>query len=167
MPLITRNTTTPTTPDPTFGGDPVTGAAAAGHGSTLVSQTDLGTANKSCMWTGFTPVVGAPITVILKVGWDQDGTLTDPLGASNRFQIDYSLNGGGSWSSLRDVTQIESASSGTSQQSLSVTQDLTQVQVRDNLTAAANAGETATLTVAISNIRIEVTTQDHQAIVIM
>jgi hypothetical protein len=167
--LITINTTTPTTPDPALGGGAVTGPAAAGHASTLVSQTDLGTTSKTCLWTGFVAVAGQKLAILLKADWQQDGSLSDggAGGASNRFEIEFSLNGGGAWSSLRDVSQIQSPSSGTSQQSIPVTQDLTQVRVRDNLTAAANPGETATLTVVISNIRLEITLQDGSVITLM
>lgn len=168
MALTTINTTTPTTPDPTLGGGSVTGAVAAGHASTLVSQTDLGTTSKSCRWTGFVNVAGQILSILLKVDWQQNGSLSDGgAGTSNRFEVNYSLNGGGAFLTMRDVTQIQSSSSGTSQQSISVSQNLTQVFVQDNLTAAANPGETATLTVTISNIRLEVTTQDGQIIVLM
>lgn len=168
MALITINTTTPTTPDPAQGGSAVTGAAAAGHASTLTAQVGTGTATKTCHWTGFVAVGGVKISAILKVGWQQDGSLSDGgVVTSNQFTIEYSLNGGSSWNSLRNATQIQAPTSGTDQAALTVAQDLTQVQVRTAQIASASVGESASVTVTISDIRIEVTTQDPQVIAIM
>lgn len=162
MATTTKNPTSSTTPDPGQGGNAVTGAANTGHAATTTTQNGSGTASKTCLWTGFDAAPSGTITSItLFVGWTQDGTLSDGGAAtSNRFTIGYSTNGGGAWSSLRDVTQIQASSSGVSSVSLSTSQDLTTVQVRDSLEAAASVGEIATVTVTISDIRIEVVTTD-------
>jgi hypothetical protein len=159
MGTVTKQPTSNTTPDAGQGGAAVTGNTNTGHASTTTTQVDMGTTSKTCLWTGFLPATGTITSVTLKVDWAQDGTLSDGgAGTSNQFTIDYSTNSGGAWSSLRNATQIQASSSGTSQVSLSTTQDLTTVRVRDALIAAANAGETATMTATISNIRIEVVT---------
>lgn len=162
MALITVQPTSNTTPDPAQGGNAVTGATNTGHASTLTSQVGNGITSKTCLWTGFAAAPAGTITsVTLFVGWTQNGTLSDGGAATaNRFQIDYSINGGGAWLSLRDVTQIQALSSSTSQVSLSTSQDLTTVQVRNTLEAASGVGESASVTVTISDIRIEVVTTD-------
>ncbi len=161
MALRTVNTTTPTSADPAQGGAAVTGAAAAGHASTLTAQAGTGTTLKTCHWTGFPAVDGPRLSTVLKVDFSQDGALSDG-GAltSNQFTIEYSTNGGGSWNSLRNATQIQALTTGTDQVSLAVAQDPTQVQVRDAMTASAVIGESASVTTEVSNIRLEITLQD-------
>lgn len=169
MALATVNTTANTTPDPGQGGSvAVTGATNTGHASTTASKSGAGSQVKSCIWSGFPSVGGQIVSVNLKVDWTQDGSLTDGgVSTSNQFEIDYSLNNGSSWNTLKVSTQIQSSSSGTSTQALSVGQDLTQVKVRDTLTAVGVAGETASVTASVSQIRIEVTTIDPQVIAMM
>jgi len=162
MSLTVRQTTSNTTPDPAQGGNAVTGATNTGHASTTTTQGGVGTASKTCLWTGFAAAPSGTITsVTLKVDWIQNGSLSDGgVSTSNRLVIGYSINGGGAWLTLRDVTQIESSSSGTSSVALSTSQNLTQVRVRDSLEASSGVGESATITVTISGIRIEVVTVD-------
>lgn len=162
MPLTTRNPTSNTTPDPTLGGGAVTGNINTGHASTVTAKVGAGSSNKSCLWQGFAAAPGGTIvSVTIKVDWIQDGILSDGgVATSNQFTIEYSLNGGGSWNTLRDVSDIQSSSSGTSQAGLSVSQDLTQVRVRDNMIASASPGESSSVTTTVSNIRIEVVTID-------
>jgi hypothetical protein len=123
------------------------------------------------LWTSFSPSPafnGIIISIVLKVDYTQDGFLTDGgVFTSNQFTIDYSLNGGASYSSLRLAGQIQSLSSGTDQVTLSSTQDITQIRVRDDLLASGAVGETASVTTSISNIRVELLVQDPQVIVIM
>lgn len=168
MALTTINTTTPTSPDPAQGGAAVTVAAASGHASTLTAQVGTGSTSKTCHWSGFVNLAGQKLSVVLKADFSQDGSLSDGGAAtSNQFKIEYSLNAGGAWNTLRNATQIQALSTGTDQQSLSVSQDLTQVQVRTAQIASASAGESASLIVTISNIRLEITTQDGPVITLM
>jgi hypothetical protein len=164
--LVTRNTTARTTPDPGQGGAAVTGDTNTGHASTTALQNGAGTTTKTCMWQGFAAAPGGQKSaIVLKVDWEQNGNLSDGgVSTVNQFTIDYSLNGGGSWNSLRNVSQVQSSSSGTSQVSLGLGQDLTQVRVRDALIASGVLGEQAGITVTISNIRIEITTVEDAAI---
>lgn len=169
MALTTVQPSSNTTPDPGQGGGAVTGATNTGHASTTTTQVGSGTASKTCLWTGFSAAPSGTITsVTLKVDWQQNGSLSDGgVATSNRLAIGYSINGGGAWSTLRDVTQIQSSTSGTSSVSLSTSQDLTAVRVRDSLEAASDVGESASITVTISGIQIEVVTQGGQLVVML
>ena len=159
MASVTRQPTSNTTPDPAQGGTAVTDATNTGHGGTTSLKSGAGSTTKTCLWTGFATVSGTVTSVTLLVDWAQNGTLSDGgVSTANQFTIDYSLNGGSSWLSLRDVSQVQSSTSGTSQVSLLTSQDLTQVQVRAALIASGVLGETASIVVTISNIRLEVGT---------
>ena len=162
MALTVRQTTSNTTPDPAQGGNAVTGATNTGHASTTTTQGGVGTASKTCLWTGFAAAPSGTITsVTLKVDWIQNGSLSDGgVSTSNRLVIGYSINGGGAWTSLRDDTQVETSLSGTSSVALSTSQNLTTVQVRDLLVAGGVPGESASVTATVSGIRIEVVTVD-------
>ena len=164
MGFRTINPTANTTPDPGQGGLSVTGATNTGHASTTALAIGATSTTRSCIWSGFPSAVGQISAVNLKVDFIQDGTLSDGgIATSNGFRIQYSLNGGGAWISLRDVTQITSLSNGTDTVALSVNQDLTQVQVRGRLVANSIAGQSASLTATVSGIRLEVSTLDAGA----
>jgi len=170
MPIITLNPTSNTTPDPgQVGSLAVTGNTNTGHASTTALKNGAGEQTKSCLWTGFPAAPpGQILGATLKVDWQQNGSLTDGgTSTSNLFEIDYSINGGSTFPLLRQDTLIQSLSSGTSSVSLSLTQDLTQVRVRDTLDAIGVAGESASVTVTISNIRIEVQIADREPIALM
>jgi hypothetical protein len=168
MATYTYNPTSNTTPDPAQGGVAVTGNTNTGHASTAAIAVDATSQTKSCLWTGFPAAAGQILSVTLKVDFIQNGTLSDGGAAtSNQFRVQYSLNGGGAFSSLRDVTQITSSTSGTDSLALSVGQDLTQVQVRDKMVATSVAGESATAVATVSNIRIVVVTVDATVISMM
>lgn len=143
----------------------VSSATNTGHGSTTCNATGVTDhVQRSCRWSAFTsgPAVAVRTSVTLKVSFVRDGTLSDGgIDTFNAFQLEYSLNGGSSWTAIRSDQFITSSSSGTNSVSLSLSQDLTQVQVRDFLDALKSGGETATLTATVSNIQIEVVTQDN------
>jgi hypothetical protein len=161
MATVNTNPTTATTADPGQGGVAVTGAVNTGHASTQSLKSGAGATTKTCMWNGFSSVAGTITSVILKVDWIQNGSASDGfVGTANQFTIDYSINGGGAWLSLRNVSQIGALTSGTSTVTLLTSQNLTQVRVRDALIATGVLGETAEVTATISNIRIEVVTTD-------
>jgi hypothetical protein len=166
---VTRNPTANQTPDPgQAGSDPVTGASNTGHSATSLSAVDGENFTASCLWTAFPSVVGLLLTATLKVDWSQDGALSGAGSKSNRFRVEYSLNGGSSWNTLFNHVAITSPSSGSDQAVLTLPQDFTQVRLRDTLNANANdIGTTADVTGAVSNIRLEITTQDPQPIFIM
>lgn len=151
--LVTRNPTANLTPDPDFvGSTAVLGASNTGHNDTGVS----GGENKSCRWTAFQKVSGLVLSSVLKVDWFESGVLS---GGNSTFQLQYSLNNGSSWNNFFAFphTDLDADTSGTAQVTLSLSQDLTQVRVRDDFTASGGA----TLTINISNIHIDVTISDE------
>jgi hypothetical protein len=159
--LTTRPSTANTTPDPGQGGDAVTGNTNTGHAATTCdAAAGGGSQTKTCIWSGFAAVIGLILGVTLKVDWAENGTLG---GGENQFLVEYSLNNGSSWSTLFNHTIIEAADSGTASAVLSLTQDLTQVKVRDKL--FAQTGD-AVVVGTVSDIRIDVVTQDPQPIFI-
>lgn len=166
--LITKNPTSNTTPDPGQGGVAVTGATNTGHGSTTASAVGAVTQTKTCIWTTFPSAGGLVTAITLKVDWTENGSSSDGFTlTTNLFTIEYSLNGGGAWNTLRASADVGSSSSGTSQVSLSTTQDITQVQVRDLLSASGDVGESANITTSVSLIRLEVVTADNTLLTMM
>jgi hypothetical protein len=113
-------------------------------------------------------VAGQVASVRLKADHSSDGFLNGP-GASNFFQIEYSLNGGGSWASAFSRSFFGSVLNASIDVALPANQDLTQVQVRDQGQTGILDPETenASIIFSVSNIRIEVTTQDGGVIVMM
>lgn len=168
MPTVAVNPSSNTTPDQ-GGTSAVTGASNTGHAATTSSASGANTQSKSCKWTGFPAGSGTITAVVLKVGWAQDGTLSDGgVSTASDFIIEYSLNGGSSWNSLHGASQITASTSGTDTANLSTGQNLTQVQVRDILTATSIVGESASVTGTVSAIRIEVTTSEGgQRLIVM
>lgn len=168
MPFYTYNATSNTTPDPGQGGLAVTGASNTGHSSTTASCVDGATQRKSCKWTAFPSTGGQPISVTLKFDHTSSGSLVG-AGATNAFGVDYSLNGGTNWTAAV-FRENYTASQGptTASVALPVSQDLTQVQVRDLLdTSTLTLGESASATATISNIKIEVLVGDSSVIAMM
>ena len=161
MSLTTRQPTANESPDTTQGGGAVAvnSPSNTGHGSTTVA---VGTPIATCRWSGFAAVAGSKTSVRLKANWTRNGTV--PGGTSNAFTFEYSLNGGSSWATAFQFLNVSGPASGSLDIALTPTpQDITQIQVRDNLT---EIGITANLTGSISDITLEVTTQDAQPIVL-
>lgn len=168
MPSATLQPTSNTSPDPGQGGDAVTDPTNTGHGSTTALAVGADTDTKTCLWTTFQSIGGQILSLTLKVDFEEDGVLSDGgADTSNDFFIEYSLNGGSSWSALRASSQIQAPNSGTAQVALSTSQDLTQVRVRDSLHANSIGGESATVTATTSSVRIEALTAAQAAIVMM
>lgn len=169
MGLNTYNPTSNTTPDAGQGGIAVTGNTNTGHGSTTATAAS-GTQIKSCIWTTFVAVSGQITSMTLKFDWAENGVVNIGTGsATNEFRVQYSVNGGGAWTSVFTHTDVTSSTSSNSSVSLTLPQDLTQVQVRDRMTATATAdvSDNASITTSISNIRVEVVTADAAFIVMM
>lgn len=165
MALVTKNPSANENPDSgQAGAVAVTTPSNTGHSATTASASGATEQTKACRWSGFSSAAGTISSVTLKVGWQQNGNLSDGgVSTSNQFTIEYSLNNGSSWNTLRDSTQIQAITSGTAQVSLLTNQDLTQVQVRDTLFAAGVIGESASVTATVSAIRIEVEVDDAAA----
>ena len=161
MPIVTIIPTSNTTPDPGQGGIAVTGNSNTGHAATNVAS--LGSDGfppvlKTCVWTAFgAGPAGIRTSVKLRITWSENGSV---LGnADTRFTLQYSTNGGGAWNTILQHLDVSGPNSATSEITLPVLQDLTQVRVRDELFASTIAGgDEATLTVTVSDIQIEVVT---------
>lgn len=157
--LVIRNPTINTTPDPGQGGLAVTGNTNTGHGSTTSSAANGSTQTKTCNWSSFQSTAGLVIGLKLKVSWSVDGSLTN--GGTSLFLISYSINGGSSWINLVVKDNPINLDSGTSEVVLSIGQNISQIQVRDSIQAdAALAGDAASITASVSDIKIEVTLSD-------
>lgn len=157
MATITRQPTSNTTPDGGLGGTAVTGASNTGHSSTLVSAPLGGSANKSCRWSGFANVTEPRSSVKLIFDWVQNGDVSN--GTGNEFTVQYSINGGSNWNNVFSHVGFQgSASFNGETVVLSASQDLSQVQIRDNLATSSTAEETGVMTATVSSIRIEVET---------
>lgn len=164
MALIVSIPTSNTTPDPGQGGAAVTGATNTGHANTSCSAIGDGIGvnqEKSCLWTGFTNVSGLPISKTLKITHTSDGTRNGATSA-NQLTIGYSLNGGGAWlTAVSRFNMTTPAGPTVFSVPLPASQDLTQVRVRDFISASAtDIGHDATAEATIANISIEVVTQD-------
>lgn len=170
MPLFTYNPTANTTPDPGQGGSlAVTSPTNTGHASSSSVSSDLADADSlSCRWSAFLAPTGPISTVTLKADHTSSGALSG-IGANNSFTLDYSTNNGSSWTNAVSRTHFTASQGPTTVSvSLSATQDLTQVRVRDTIaTSTVSNGESATCTVTIANIKIEVVTADVGAVVVM
>lgn len=169
--VIDRIPTANESPDTTNGiaGDvAVTTPTNTDHASTTSTATGDGNHSqvKSCRWSAFQNLlVGNRTSVKLKVTHTSSGSTTDSFTDTfNQFQLEYSLNGGGSWNSI--VNRINfTASQGPTEAviTLPLTQDLTQVQVRDIITAVESfpaIAQTVTAVATISGIKVEVTVAD-------
>lgn len=172
----------------------VTGAVATGHGATVTSVnvsppvgSDSQSQAKSCRWSGIPNPAGNRAAVALKFSWNASGAATaSPAGgggsasANASFVIEYSLNGGGAWTThASDVAGSSGgsdplSSSGSANIPLSISQDLSQVQVRTRTDVSATVtvggvgGDSAdaNITSSVSGIQVEVTSIDGGVIFI-
>lgn len=170
MAVKTINPTSNTTPDAGQGGLAVTGNINTGHGSTITSQVGAGTQTKSCIWTAFPVISETAVAMTLKFDWSEDGFVNVGTGsAANSFRVQYSINGGGAFTTIFDHTDVTSPTTSSSQVTITIPQDVTQVQVRDRMTATATVdpSDNASITTSISNIRLEVVAVDAAPIVMM
>lgn len=153
-----KNPTANETPDSSqiVGDVAVTGATNTGHASTTSSAAGAGSlVDKTCRWSGFAATPPGNLTASLKITHTSSGALTGGT-AANRFTLEYSLNGGGAWTTVVDRTDF-TASQGptTASITLSPSQDLTQVQVRDVISALSDdAGDSASAVATIADIQI-------------
>lgn len=149
-------------PDATLGGLAVTTPTNTGHASTTASCSGAaGSQTKSCRWFALPNVAGQRLAVTLKITHTTSGALTG-AGAFNSYQVDYSTNGGGIWNTAV-LRQSFTTSQGPTEFSvaLSLTQDISQVQIRDFFSVTTQgAGESASATATISGIKVEVVTND-------
>jgi hypothetical protein len=165
MPIQNFNPTENQSPDSGQGGIAVdsssdTGASAGisvfGDGIIGASET------KTCRWFNFQTIPPNPLAIKLKIGHSSNGSLSGGL-VSNAFTLQYSLNGGSIWLNAVQRTNFSGALNDTFSVDLSLAQDISQVQVRMLLQASAfNVGDLASASAAISDIRLEVETQNNR-----
>jgi hypothetical protein len=159
--LVIRTPTSRTTPDPAQGGTAVTGPTNTGHsGSSCVATgDDIGVSEeKSCIWQGFGAApAGTKTAITLKVTHTSSGGVSGGT-ATNQFQLEYSLNGGAGWNTaVSRINMTTSQGPTVFSVSLPLSQDLTQVRVRDFIQASAvSAGHNASASATISDIQIEI-----------
>lgn len=156
--MYTLTASTATTPN--VGGDSaVTGATTTGHAATNpVSAGEAFADNRSCRWSGFPAGPSGRQSATLKVTHTSSGSLVNGGGtAHNGFTLEYSLNNGGSWTSIASRSDFTASEGPTTfSVALSAGQDLTQVQVRDRLTTLTNdINDIASVTATIADIQIE------------
>lgn len=168
MGISVKQPTANETPDATLGGNAVTTVSNTGHAETTTTASGAGgTAEKSCRWSTFQSAGGTITAITLKVTHTSSGTLTG--GSSNMFTLDYTLNGGSSWTNAVTRSSFTAAQGPTTfSVALSVAQDISQVQVRvDYLCDSNEAGDSASVVATISNIMLEVATLERQRVIVM
>ena len=164
MAVIIRQPTSNESPDTGQGGSAVTGAIDTGHDVTITSDPPgIGSATKSCRWFDFQTVAGEILSAKLKLDWTEDGSIAD---GNNSFRIQYSVNGGGAWNTIFLHSDISAPANNSEDINLPLPLDLTQVQVRDRMTAQA-ATIAATVLTSVSNIQVEVTISDVGRMIVM
>ena len=173
MALITKQPTSFTHPDPSYGGSvTVAGQSNTGHGTTSVAagSPNPASANASMRWTGFQNVSGQILQKTLKVNYSAAAGGGVGPGIAREFTLEYSLNGGANWSiAFQDLDFTGSIVNALFSLNLANNQDLTQVQVRDNAAASVGnpAEELADISFSVANIRIEVVTSEAQLVVVL
>jgi len=174
------------TPDSGQGGLAVSDQTNKGHGDTNVQTSSFAGSGtqyqvKTGLWHSFSNVSGSKTRVTLKFDWAQtglieswDGNPGDVHVSQTSLSIDYSTNNGASWTN--DVFRSHGIGilwgfgyvfenindSGSESVDLPNGIDITQIRVRDSVTAnslsSGGAGARASVTMRISNIRLEVET---------
>src|SRR5262245_25322210 len=132
MAFYTLQPTANQSPDATLGGLAVTAPTKTVHASTTATCSDAGgSQTKSCRWFTFPSFSAQVRTMTLKLDHTTSGALTG-AGATNSYQVDYTLNGGTNWTSAVLRQQFTSSQGPTTfSVALSVGQSTSQVQVRD------------------------------------
>lgn len=167
MALITKNPTANQSPDATLGGSAVVSPTNTGHAATNAIISGIDSQLFSCRWFSVQDVGGQRKSVTLKVTHLSSGSVSGT--GTNRFTLSYSTNGGSAWTDIVDRVNYTTTQGPTvASVTLAVGQDLTQVQVRDLISATGiDAGDTANAEVTISDIKVEVVTVDQGVITMM
>lgn len=146
--IYTRQATSNESPDTSGGGGTaVSSPTNTGH---ALSEANAGDVLKSCRWRNFPSVVGFKKSITLKLFWEENANLD----VGNFFEVDYSLNGGSSWNLGFIHNNVAAPGSGTFSQSISTSQDIGLIQIRDVF--SANGAGTDQIFITISNVRLEV-----------
>lgn len=141
----------------------VTSPTNTGHASTqALADVPSETETRTCRWFTFQNLAGGIRTSVkLKVTHTCNGNSSGAPINSNFVKIEYSTDNGSNWTTLFSRLDFNTSEGPTTEEvSLSLTQDLTQVQVRSQVNAAAASSPPVNATLTISNIKIEVTVND-------
>lgn len=146
----------------------VTNPSTTGHDPSTSGASNASVVERTCRWFSFetNPLDYLMTRVRLQFSWSEGG-FTD--GGSNRFHVQYTVDGGSNWVDVFDHTNIN-ASSGASVDivlPLPASKNLGLVQVRDRIRAAAALESVCDCTGAISGLQLEVALQSPQVIVMM
>jgi hypothetical protein len=168
MGLVTKLASSFQSPDPVLSGSAMTNTTTSGHDATATSGSGGSSLTRSASWSGFTAAAGQIISAVLKFDVTSSGTLVGPS-PSNELTIESSINGGSSWVvATQRLNFTASQGPSTVTVSLSVGQDLTQVQLREKARAVSvDPADTAIVNSTVANIKIEVVTADPQGGVMM
>jgi hypothetical protein len=173
------------TPDPGQGGEAISNTNSQGHGSTTVDAPSPSNQTKTSLWHSFPNVSGNKTRVTLKIDWSLYAYIealginnTGNARASYNFRIEYSLNGGSTWTSLKALSDsvairgededIASVNTGGSE-SVDLPNpgaiDITQIRVRDYINGSASASGEYSAAISIVSpsvlpIRVEIAGND-------
>jgi YD repeat-containing protein len=139
---------------PAGGGSAVSSPSNTGHVLTTISFGGGAGGSKTCKWSGFASVSGQILSIRLKMDWSAWGS--GASGGSGGFSIDYSLNGGSSWTSAVNISGANFSQTSSVDVLLPAGQNITQVQVRDSIGGGAGPGASYSGNASVSLIRLEV-----------
>lgn len=170
MAILTRQPTANVSPDPVQGGLTVTSPINTGHAlTTSLDPVPASPLTRTCKWTGFAAGGVAISQIRLKFDWAYQNAISDAGGDgnTNSFNVAFSMNGGGAFSSALNQTNVNGSNSGSVNMILPIQQDLTIIQVRDLVRATAGATLAGRIDASISNITLEITTIEPSILVMM
>jgi hypothetical protein len=104
----------------------------------------------------------------LKFDWTFENAISDAGGDgnTNSFNVSYSVNSGGAWTAALARINQNGSDSGSASVIIPIQQDLTVIQVRDLIRATAGATQAGRIDFSISNIQLEIVTQEGQGVFI-
>lgn len=149
-------------PDSTQGGLTVTNPTVTGHDPTTSSASGNQTTNRTCRWHTFQLPFGPVLSLSLKFDWSLSGNTGNGL---KELEINYTINGGSNW--VIQVQRPGTIGSGSESIPLSASQNISLVQVRDQVIIITIGAESGSITASISNIRLEADVEPPQTKPIM
>lgn len=162
MGLFISKATARTAPAPgVFGSDVPLNQTNESHDDTLTQAGGgVGTPNDvgiSIEWRSFQLPPGPVLSMTLKADWRTDGfnfgSPFPPL-----YELDYSLNNGGSWTVGVFDSDVDAPASGTFSQAIAASQDISQIRIRHlGLASVADEEvENCGIQIGMSGVRLEI-----------
>lgn len=170
MGLFISKATARTAPAPgVFGSDVPSGQTNEGHSESCITAGN-GVGNPedkgiSIEWRSFQLPPGPVISMTLKADWATDGSTNGGIGPL--YELDYSLNNGGSWTAGVFDSNVDAPASGTFSQAISASQDISQIRIRHEGLVSVSDAETefATVCITMSNVRLEIVFKDNVGLI--